>query len=447
MKFHFKHVITFLFLLVVPTSYANKPLKVVLSTQEDSTIYTVRNFIKSNWQNTIRVNKEDSGNLYGLPKPYTIPTMKEYFQEMYYWDSYFTNQGLIHDGNVEQAKNNCENVLFMVERLGYMPNGNRTFYLHRSQPPYLSMMIRDVYEQTMDQKWLKKCLPTLEKEYNYWMTKHATPIGLNRYTNSNSAQEKLEAYYDLAPRLGKNYNIDGPKTDEERRIIGSHFIAEAESGWDFNPRFERRCEDFCPVDLNANLYLYEQNFAYFYKILNEDNPSKWIKLAEKRKSLMNKYLVNKKNKLFYDYDFVNNKLSPIYSAAVFNLLWAKVLTPCQAKVLVKNLNKLEMEHGISTCEPGARDYVYQWDYPNGWPCLQFLALTGLQNYKYEKEAVRIAHKYITTVGENFIKTKNLWEKYNIVDGTTNAQNEYEMPAMMGWTAGVYVYFVDYLKGE
>ena len=444
MTIKIKLAVVLCFFCVIGSAKVAKSEKSVLTPAEENSVKAVRSFIKSNWKNTIRQHRNDSDSYLGVPKPYTIPTMKGAFQEMYYWDTYFTNVGLIHDGNVEQAINNCENILYMVERFGYMPNGNRTFYLHRSQPPYLSMMIRDVYQQTMDIDWLKKCLPTLEKEYKYWMTLHATPIGLNRYTNSNSDKEKLEAFYDLAPRLGKNYDMNAPKSDAEKIIIGSHFLAEAESGWDFNARFDRRCEDFCPVDLNANLFMYEKNFAYFYKLTKEKDASKWTVLANKRKALINKYLLNKKDGLFYDYDFVNNQLSNVYSAAVFNLLWSKALSTCHAKRIVKNLSKLEFEHGISTCEPGKRLYPYQWDYPNGWPNLQFLAVKGLQNYGYESDATRIAHKYVVTVSDNFLLTNNLWEKYNIVVGTTNAVNEYEMPSMMGWTAGVFVYMSDFL---
>jgi alpha,alpha-trehalase len=307
------------------------------------------------------------------------------------------------------------------------------------------MMVRDVFEKTKDVKWLKKCLSTIEKEYLFWMTKHITPIGLNRYSSTASDKEKIWTFFNDSKRLGQNYDTTLVKTNIERIKIGSHFLAECETGWDFNPRFDNRCADFCPIDLNSNLYIYEKNFAYFYKVTHTPNAEKWTDLANERKALINKYMRNKNNNLYYDYDYVNNKLSTVYSAAVFNLLWSGMLTTKQVEPIVTNLGKLEFDHGISACEPGIRKYNYQWDYPNGWPCLQFLAVKGLSNYGYEKDAKRIAYKYTTTIIRNFEITNNLWEKYNIVDGSINCVNEYKMPTMMGWTAGTFTYLSDYLK--
>ncbi len=436
------------FLLMIPVffacNFASKEKK-ILSDPERKSFTRVGAFIKANWVNTIRTHRNDSADLIGLPKPYTVPSIKGMFQEMYYWDTYFTNLGIILDGNVEQAKNNCDDMIFLVDKYGFMPNGNRTFYLNRSQPPYLSMMIRDVFEKTKDTYWLGRSLPVLEKEYNFWMTKRITPIGLNRFSNFATASEKEESMYGLGKRLGENYDTSIYKTAAEKITAGSHFLAECESGWDFNPRFERRCEDFCPVDLNSNLYMYENNFAFFYSQLQNRDSSKWTALAERRKALMNKFLFNSGDGLFYDYDFVNNNLSTIYSAGVFSALWSNIATKQQAQTVNDSLSKLEFNYGIAACTPGKRQYNYQWDYPNGWPCLQFLAMKGLHNYGFDEAAKRIAYKYVSTVAVNFEKTNNLWEKYNITDGTTtNVSNEYDMPAMMGWTAGVYVYLSDYL---
>lgn len=444
-KLYYFFALIILFLVVFCKTKTEN--KIILSQEEKNSIKKVREFIKSNWKNTIRSNLKDSATFIGLPRPYTVPCISGSFQEMYYWDTYFTNVGLIIDGNVEQAKNNCEDILYLVNRFGFMLNGNRTWYLDRSQPPYLSMMVFDVFSKTKDLDWLKKCLPGLEKEYEFWMTKRITPIGLNRFSNSSSVKDEKESFLTAGKRLGKNYDTTTYKTEAEKIQQGSHFYAECESGWDYNPRFESRCEDFCPVDLNCNLYMYEKNFAYFYSQLQKPDSSKWNQLAENRKILINKFLLNEKDQLFYDYDYVNKKHSTIYSAAVFSLLWSKIATQEQAKSILKNLSKLEFKYGIAACAPGKRKYSYQWDYPNGWACLQFIAVNGLQNYGYEEAAGRIAYKFVLTASKNFEKTKNLWEKYNIVDGSINVKNEYEMPAMMGWTAGTFVYMSDYLDAN
>jgi alpha,alpha-trehalase len=269
-----------------------------------------------------------------------------------------------------------------------------------------------VYKKTQDKVWLASCLPTLEKEYQFWMTKRITPIGLNRYYNASADSLNEKTYWGIKKRLGKNYDTTLVRTEAERIAIGSHITSELESGWDMNPRFDTRCNDFCPLDLNANLYQYEKNFEYFYAELKSENSDKWKPISQRRKDLLNKYMLNPNDLLFYDYDYKNNQLSRVYSAAVFNALWAKLLTKEQANVVVKNLSKLEFEYGLAACEPGNRKYAYQWDYPNGWACIQYLAVKGLQNYNYQYDASRIAYKYASLVSNNYKKTTNLWEKYN-----------------------------------
>lgn len=408
-------------------------------------VQDLRKFIKENWKNTVRSNINDSAGLIGLPKPYTVPSVSGIFQEMYYWDIYFVNIGLILDGDVTQAINNVDNMIYLVDKYGFMPNGNRFHYLNNSQPPYLSMMIRDIYEKTNDKAWLKTALPVLEKEYAFWMTKRITPVGLNRFSNHAPDSLRLSNFKYIATRLGKNFNPAAvAKNDSDKIRIGSHFYAEYESGWDFSPRFDSRCEDFCPLDLNCNLYMYELNFDYFYKELGLENNTKWLELAEKRKALINKYLYNPNDNLFYDYDFVNNKLSPVYSAAIMNFLWSKMATAQQAQLIQKSLPRLEFKFGISTCEPGPRTYSYQWDYPNGWASLQYLTIKGLLDYGYNDDAKRVAEKYVNLLTTTFAKSNNLWEKYNIVNGSLEVTNEYEMPTMLDWTAGVFVYASDFL---
>ena len=434
-----------LFSLFLFFSACNNESKSFLTESEKLTVQEIRTFIKSNWDKTIRFHPNDSLTLIGLPKPYTVPCIDEAFQEMYYWDTYWTNKGLIIDGNIEQARNNCENILFLIEKYGKMLNGNRTWFLNRSQPPLFCMMVMDVFKATSDTVWLKKIVPGIEKEYHFWMTERISPTGLNCQGNSASDEEKLESFFHVGKRLGPNFDTSAVKTLEEKLRIGSHFISECET-WDYNPRFENRCEDFNPLDLNCYLYIYEKNLAEFHSIFNSPDTIIWLELADKRKELINRTLFNTDDGLFYDYDFVHNRQSKIISAAIFHVLWAKIADKEQAKIIVSHLPKLEFEYGISTCAPGERNYVYQWDYPNGWPPLQQIAVEGLQNYGYNSDANRIALKYFRAMINTYEKTNNLWEKYNVTDGTLNAVNEYKMPDMMGWTAGVFNYFDEWLSG-
>lgn len=435
-----KSLFTFFLLSLTTICMAVRPS--TTKTQQEA----VHDFIRDSWEKTVRFHTEDEGIRIGLPYRYTVPSISGAFQEMYYWDTYFTGEGLILDGHIDLAKSNADNMLYMVEKFGKMYNGNLTAFQNRSQPPYLSMMIASVYRQTGDKAWLKKILPTLEKEYRFWMTQRITPIGLNRYGNEATEQDKTGFIGLLRERLGKNFNPD-TLSFEEQQQVGSHFIAEAESGWDFNPRFDCRCMDFCPIDLNANLYLYEKNFAYFASELGDIQAAKqWTKKAEARKKLIRKYCRDPKTGMYYDYDYVNACRSDVVSSAIFSLLYAEAVSPKDAESIVRNgLEALEFAHGIAACENKPYDFVYQWSYPNGWAPLHFLAIKGLDNYGFKEDAGRIASKYVDMVVRNFEATHNLWEKYNVVEGNINVSNEYDMPTMMGWTAGTYVTALNYLK--
>jgi alpha,alpha-trehalase len=405
-------------------------------------IQNVRLFIKEHMGHTVKECKKDTLGYIALPKPYSVPSLSGAFQQdMYYWDTYFTNIGLILDDDFEQALNNVDNILYLIDKFGFMPNGSNVSYLNRSQPPFASMMVRDIYEKSRDKIWLESACRILEKEYTFWMTQRITPTGLNRYSNSATRDELVSFYEYMRTRF-----TDLPVLTDSLKLLkqSSHLIAEAESGWDFSPRFDFRCEDFNPVDLNANLYLYEQNFAFFYKELKKKGSNKWLDAAQKRKNLLNKYCYNSQDGCFYDYDFINNRLSPIYSAAVFNLLWAEVLTKHQAKNMVVHLQRLEYPWGIVACEQGKRKRTYQWDFPNAWASFNLLSINGLDRYGFKKEACRIAQKYVSSIVKIYQSSGNLWEKYNAELGNLEVNNEYEMPPFMGWTAGAFIYASDYL---
>ncbi len=404
-------------------------------------IQTVLDYIHSHWQYTIRHETEDIGTLLGLPYPYTVPCQKEpSMQNNFYWDTYFMNVGLLRQGFHELAKNNVDNLLFEVEKYGFVPNGSRTFFLTRSQAPFLSMMVRDIFDYFGDEDWLKTAYEVLKKEYNFWMKKRSTPIGLNRYFHHATNEEMIE-FFDgelkNRPRLS-------PQTEEEKLIFSAHLLAEAESGCDFTPRFEHRCADFAPADLNSYLYLNEVNAVYFCEILKDDESTIWIKRAQERLSLLHRYCWNEEIGLFFDYDLVNNRQNRIPSLATFAPLWVKLATGKQAKAIVKNLPRFEFDYGVSVCENSQQKTIFQWDYPNGWPPFFYIVIKGLNNYGFSREAERIAEKYVQVVIKNFKETGDLWEKYNVVDGSIQVKDEYEMPAMMGWTAGVFVFCAELL---
>lgn len=404
-------------------------------------INTVYDYIKDNWQNTILHETEDRGTLLGLPFPYSVPCHNQkVMQNYFYWDTYFTNVGLIRQGFVELAKNNTDNLLFHLKKYGYVPNGNRTYFLNRSQPPYLALMVRDIFEIIGDKTWLNEAFDLLKAEYDFWEKNRRTRIGLNRHLH-HATNEQLAKFFDEELKGRIDF---APKDREEKIRIANHYLAEAETGWDFTPKFEQRAADFAKVDLNSLLYQVELNFAYFSQALEKGEEGFWKARAEKRRALFTKYFWNERIGFFYDYDFVNNRQSPIASLAGFHPLWTNMATQTQAEAVRKKLTKFEYEFGVSICENSGQKIVYQWDYPNGWPPLFYIVINGLNNYGFADDARRIAEKYVNVVVRNFETTGDLWEKYNVVDGSIRVNNEYEMPAMMGWTAGVFVFCVHFL---
>ena len=405
---------------------------------------SVKEYILENWEKTVRFHERDEElkcdeEVYdvriGLPKPYTVPSISGRFQEMYYWDTYFINRGMILSGMLEQAKNNTENMFFLIDKYGFMPNGNRHCYLNNSQPPFLSLMVKDIYDETGDKEWLKNAVCYLKKEYDFWENNRKTEIGLNQYSCNKEGAIAKKKYIGFVDRIGKR-----PEgyTDEQ---LSCQYITICESGWDITPRFGFETENYVQVELNALLYALEANLAEFSRILGMDGADAWQKKAEDRKALMRRYML--KDGIYYDYDFKNGKISDQFTCASIYPMFIGLLHEDEAKPIVDDLHRLETEYGIADSEKQAPEYQYQWQYPNGWAPHQNIVMQGLIRYGYADDALRVAQKYVRLVDENFKKTDNLWEKYNVVTGGIDVADEGSerhstLPPMMGWTAGVYL---------
>ncbi len=388
----------------------------------------VKDYIEKNWDLCIKKNETDGDPLIGVPFPYTVPAVG-HFDAIYYWDTYFTNVGLFFAGRAEQAMYNTDNILYLIEKYGYMPNGNHNTVLNRSQPPFSSLMVYDVYKHFQDKTWLKRAYGILEIEYEFWMTQRMTEIGLNRYGYNEpiGPMERYERVY--CERVGY-------RPDLSTIEIAKQFLATAECGWDISPRFGDEVMNYIPVDLNSILYQFEMNMRYFADEL-EINSAQWKTKAEIRKKRMDQYLDCGKG-VFWDYHYVKKEHSNIFSAANLFPLFVELADEKQESAILENLYRIEAEYGILACEDIQSSGVYQWGYPNGWACLQFIAMHGLEKYGKTDEAKRIAKKYTDLVESVFSKTGKLWEKYNVVEGNIQVVNEYDMPPMMGWTAGVYL---------
>ncbi len=397
--------------------------------------HSVTDFIQGNWDVCIHSNSADSGTLIGLPHPYTVPAVG-HFDEMFYWDTYFTNLGLFLSGRFQQAKHNVDNMLYLVDRFGFMPNGNRTYFLTRSQPPFLSMMVRDIYDREKDLCWLKEAYRILCIEYRFWENRRNSPIGLAHYDDESDPSE----FSEIAAEFVRRIRLHPPVTDAQ---LARHFYATAESGWDINPRWELECYNYAPVELNALLYNMEENMAFFSQQLDNGNASVWHQRAAARKQKMEQFMQTSGG-LLMDYNYITGRHSTVFSAAAFYPLFVGLASPEQAAAVVRELPKLEAAHGILTCEQNNVQGSFQWGYPNGWACLQYIVMMGLHRYGYTEQARRIGQKYLNLVDRVFRDTGNLWEKYNVVEGNISVTNEYGLPAMMGWSAGVYLAAKDFL---
>ena len=389
----------------------------------------------------VRYNPTDTGKetdemgvLLGLPHPYNIPSPVDIFQEMYYWDTYFLNTGLIISGDLQQAKNNIDNMCYLISQYGFMPNGNRSCFLYNSQPPFLAKMIQELYAVTRDKGWLAQVYPALKQENAFWQERRMTACGLNRYSGDyEKMPRRLKDIYanSMRKRVGPEIQL----TEEE---LGRGLLSAGESGWDCNPRMFYETHKYAAVELNCLLYLQEICLAEFAEILGYmDEMKAWTQKAQARADLCRKYL--KEDGVFYDYHTGNQQRHKMASAACFYPLYSKMATVEEAEYIVRLLPKLETDYGIVTCEKTDIPGSFQWGYPNGWSPMQRIVAEGLLNYGYVADAKRIAKKYIGLLEKSFAETGHTWEKYDIVSGSSEATNEYDQLPMIGWNYGTYHY--------
>ena len=396
--------------------------------------------IRENLNKTIRINKEDEGELIGLPYPYNVPCVEEGFTCMYYWDTYFTNLGLIAEGSTAQAKNNADNMLYLVHKYGFMPNGNMTRYLNRSQPPFLYLIVKDIFAVTNETAWLKQAYECLCTEYEFWQTERRAPNGLNFYGNHKAMTVALTEQYsgDFKSRSGGYAALD----EDEKKKIGNTCITFYESGWDCCSRFDFDGEFYNPVDLNALLWGFEAAMEEFAGILKSSEKDQWIERAERRKALMKKFLWCEAEGLYLDWNFKDEKYGKVKSAAsLYPAFVGMTEKLCGEEKLTRDLL---LPYGVACSVKGDYKFSLQWDYPNVWAPLQYIAYKALRNYGADDLAKKAARRYLGLIEENYKVTGNLWEKYDGLTGRV-ADSDYKAPTMMGWTAGVYLKFKEELK--
>lgn len=435
-------------------------------------------------------NFEPHGLLY-LEHPYVVPGGR--FNEMYGWDSYFIVVGLVRDGRVELAKGMVENFFFEIEHYGTILNANRTYYLTRSQPPFLTSMILSVYEAEKragheDRAWLEKGYRFAARDYQNWMrdAHRAGDTGLARYYDfgNGPAPESLQdeagihrrvaAYFlthpedtkgyvvrrgtdgKSAPTYGTSYSVavcDATKTAGQPECASAGEIglsadyykgdrAMRESGYDVSFRFGpfgAGTHHFAPVCLNSLLYKMEKDLEHIALTLGDKKAAtEWAERAARRRELVQKYMWDARRGMYFDYNFVEGKRSTYEYVTTFFPLFAGLATEEQAAALVKNLHVFEEPGGLvmSTVETGG-----QWDFPYAWAPNQIVTNLGLRRYGFNQDSDRISYKFLSTIAENFRRDGDIREKYNAVtrSSETAVAAGYHMNVIgFGWTNAAFV---------
>jgi alpha,alpha-trehalase len=323
----------------------------------------------------------------------------------------------------------AENMLYLLRRFGRIPNASRYYFLSRSQPPFLTSMLRAARAELQrapgarePERWLTDGADAARREYEQvWCG--------SQFPDFRKVYRGLSRYYDL--------NI-------------WHNAAEAESGWDMTPRFEDRCLDFLPVDLNSLLYRYECDFAWFARD-DETESKSWRERAEGRRQQTSDLMWEQATGFFYDYDYSKTRRSEFRSLAGFFPMWAGLARPEQAASMVeRHLPFFETPHGLVTAEQAKHadgGAPKQWGWPNGWAPLHWIVVSGLWRYGFEAQARRIAEKWVRLVAAEFEAHGQNYEKYNVVEGRRASSERYPDQAGFGWTNAIFVRMVRLLDGE
>jgi alpha,alpha-trehalase len=432
------------------------------------------------------------GLLY-LEHKYVVPGGR--FNEMYGWDSYFIILGLLREGRVDLARGMVDNFFFEIEHYGAVLNANRTYYLTRSQPPFLSSMVMAVHEAQKaarkdDRAWMTTAYTYVKRSHAMWIRQPhlAGDTGLSRYYDfgDGPAIEGLQdegdtyrraaayfvfhpgsSFYELANRsesaaLGTPYSVQicdahalsSCEPEQAITLTRDYYKGDRsmrESGFDVTFRFEpygAATHHFAPVCLNSLLFKTERDLAEISRFLgNNADAAYWESLAEIRKHLMDKYLWDEQRGMFFDYDFESKHRSVYRYATTFYPLWAGLATGAQARAVVKNLKSFERAGGIAM---SVEETHAQWDYPYGWAPIQLLAVEGMRRYGYNAEADRVSTEFLSMVVENFDQDGTIREKYNVVtrSSETNVKAGYSANVIgFGWTNAAFLELLHSLPAE
>ncbi len=408
----------------------------------------LRTHVRTLWPQLVRqpVVPVAGSSALPLPAPYVVPGGR--FREIYYWDSYFTMLGLKVDGQQPLVESMLDDFSSLIERYGHIPNGTRTYYLSRSQPPYFALML-DLSENKHPAVAARR-LKALQAEHAFWM-KGATcvtataaclrvvrmPDGslLNRYYDDRDTPRD-ESYAEDVATAAQAAPRAAPATQRDLR-------AGAESGWDFSSRWLRdpkalatiHTTDIVPIDLNSLMYAMEHRIAdRCAAVADTACATRYAGLATRRKAAIDRYLWQAKPARYADWDLSSGKPTASVNAAILYPLFVGIASSAQAKAVAATTRTALLAEGglrTTTLRTGL-----QWDEPNGWAPLQWVAIAGLAANGEPALAKQVATRWLGTVQAAYADTGKMLEKYNIEERTPGGGGEYPVQDGFGWTNGV-----------
>ena len=387
-----------------------------------------------------------------LPNAYVVPGGR--FREVYYWDSYFTMLGLVESGRTDLVKDMLDNFEHLVTTIGHIPNGNRTYYLGRSQPPFFAAMV-GLYARATDTTQALRYLDALEREHAFWMegADRLTPGQAYRRVVMMPEGVALNRYWDDLPgprpeAYKPDYQIAQTLPDSLRERFYRNARAAAESGWDFSSRWMRDPSDLrtlettalIPIDLNSLLYNAERTIAALRRFRNQrgdaDVAAKYEQGAERRRQSLLAAAYEPSDGYFYDvrwrtWERVIDR--PTLAAAA--VLYFGLAVPLQAVSVAGRLEREFLKPGgfVTTNIRSGQ----QWDAPNGWPPLEWMAMEGVRRYGGRALADSARDRWMSLNRRVYTATGRMMEKYDVVDLTRPAGGgEYATQDGFGWTNGV-----------
>ena len=391
-----------------------------------------------------------AGSLLVLPEDYVVPGGR--FREVYYWDSYFTLLGLATAGEDSLVRNMVENFAYLIDEVGFIPNGNRTYYLTRSQPPFFGLMV-EVLAGIEGEQVFAEFFPQLRAEYAFWMdgeaaTSAAVPAVKHVVRISDSVH--LNRYYDAGDRpRAESYREDVLTIRESGRDsqeVARHLRSAAESGWDFSARWFADgaslssiiTTDIVPPDLNALLYRLELTLAAHAPGAAER--AEFARRGRRRREAVETYLWNPATEWYEDRNWTTGEFTGYLTLAGVYPLFVGLAAEDRAAAVARGIEQRFLAPGGLRTSLSATGQ--QWDAPNGWPPLQWMSYAGLRDYGFDAVAATIRERWMENNERVFANVGKLVEKYNVEDITLEAGGgEYPVQDGFGWSNGVYLRMV------